>query len=88
MLFTVTATHAFVNPEPTDLSFNEGDKLHVLEMTEDYWWKARDALGKVGMIPSNYIRRDGIESEKYVIASDETMVFGGVLPCVPHWTAG
>lgn len=66
MLFVVKAIHSYSSHAATDLSFKEGDTLSVLVQTEEHWWKARDESGKVGMIPSNYISRLGIESEKWV----------------------
>ena len=41
-----------------DLYFKEGDVLVVLEYTQgNEWWKARNATGKVGLIPVPLIRR-------------------------------
>nr|BAG55524.1 protein tyrosine kinase tec [Monosiga ovata] len=50
---------------PGDLSITEGDKLWVIDQSEPNWWKARDSQGRVGYIPSNYVRQAGIESEAW-----------------------
>ena len=62
-MFEVVAMFQHVATEPSDLSINVGDKLFVLDCTEQHWWKARNALGQVGFVPRNYVRRMGIEAE-------------------------
>lgn len=59
----VRVMYSYTATQPGDLSMNEGDKLVVLEQAEANWWKARDGQGRVGYIPSNYVRPCGIESE-------------------------
>ncbi len=41
------------------------EKLTILDDKEDHWWKARNATGQEGYVPSNYVRKLGIESEMY-----------------------
>eukprot|EP00049_Salpingoeca_infusionum_P023142 m.10570 g.10570 ORF g.10570 m.10570 type:complete len:654 (+) comp5587_c0_seq1:251-2212(+) len=62
-LFVVVVTFEYKALEPHDLSIVPGEKLDVLDDSEDHWWKARNAQGKEGMIPCNYVRREGLESE-------------------------
>lgn len=61
----VRVMYSYTATQPGDLSMAEGDKLVVLEQAEANWWKARDAQGRVGYIPSNYVRPCGIESEPW-----------------------
>eukprot|EP00052_Salpingoeca_macrocollata_P001091 m.23829 g.23829 ORF g.23829 m.23829 type:complete len:677 (-) comp11095_c0_seq1:50-2080(-) len=63
--FEVIAMFAHVATEPTDLSINVGDKLTIMDCTEQHWWKARNAQGQTGFVPRNYVRRLGIESEPW-----------------------
>ena len=59
----VRAMYSYNASQPGDLCITEGDRLTVLDQSEPNWWKARDAQGRVGYIPSNYVRPAGIESE-------------------------
>ncbi|KAJ9086280.1 Transmembrane osmosensor [Entomophthora muscae] len=44
-----------VNPgDSSELSFEKGDILYISE-TQGKWWLARDASGKTGTVPSNFI---------------------------------
>ncbi len=36
-----------------ELSFDEGDLLYILDMSNPDWWKAK-CSGNTGLIPSNY----------------------------------
>jgi hypothetical protein len=55
--------YGYAPTQPGDLPMREGDKLTVIDKSEPNWWKARDAQGRVGFIPSNYVRQCGLESE-------------------------
>ena len=47
----------FVAHDDSMMSFEEGDKLRIIEQPDDGWWKARSADGKrEGYIPSNYVK--------------------------------
>lgn len=51
-----TALFDFAGASPEDLPFKKGDKLTVLNSSEDpNWWLAKNKAGKVGMIPANYV---------------------------------
>eukprot|EP00053_Salpingoeca_punica_P013248 m.119480 g.119480 ORF g.119480 m.119480 type:complete len:715 (-) comp16151_c1_seq2:376-2520(-) len=64
-LFDVVAMFPHTATEPRDLSINVGDKLSILECSEQHWWLARNALGLEGYVPRNYVSRVSIESEPW-----------------------
>jgi proto-oncogene C-crk len=47
----------FFGERITDLPFSCGEVLDVLEKPEEEWWIARNAMGSVGFIPTNYVQR-------------------------------
>jgi len=52
----------FDSKDESMMSFKEGDKLRVLEQTENGWWKASTLDGKTeGYVPANYIKMEGAE---------------------------
>ncbi|XP_071965038.1 osteoclast-stimulating factor 1-like [Antedon mediterranea] len=48
------ALYAYEAQFNDELSFDEGDILYILDMSNDSWWKARSGK-KTGLIPSNYV---------------------------------
>ncbi|XP_016365300.1 tyrosine-protein kinase Fgr isoform X1 [Sinocyclocheilus rhinocerous] len=50
-----------------DLSFQKGEKFHIINNTEGDWWEARSLdTGKSGYIPSNYVAPvDSIQAEEW-----------------------
>ena len=52
----VVTMHRFEGQRVTDLSFERGEVLEVLRIPEEGWWVARNALGTIGLIPSNYVK--------------------------------
>jgi hypothetical protein len=42
--------------DPDELSFTAGQVLVVLEDKGADWFQMRDADGRVGLVPSNYVR--------------------------------
>jgi hypothetical protein len=55
-LYKVKALHDFAEAEPGDLSISAGEILSVLDDQEDpFWWRGRNAAGKIGTFPSNYV---------------------------------
>ncbi|XP_016411384.1 proto-oncogene tyrosine-protein kinase Yrk-like isoform X3 [Sinocyclocheilus rhinocerous] len=50
-----------------DLSFQKGEKFHIINNTEGDWWEARSLdTGKSGYIPSNYVATvDSIQAEEW-----------------------
>lgn len=61
--FEVFAVHAYNASEAHDLSISQGESLFILDCKEEHWWQAQNKQGKVGYIPSNYVRKMGLESE-------------------------
>lgn len=50
-----------------DLSFQKGEKFHIINNTEGDWWEARSlSSGDTGYIPSNYVAPvDSIQAEEW-----------------------
>ncbi|XP_048825037.1 tyrosine-protein kinase Fgr isoform X1 [Lagopus muta] len=50
-----------------DLSFQKGEKFHIINNTEGDWWEARSlSSGATGYIPSNYVAPvDSIQAEEW-----------------------
>ncbi|OXB60261.1 hypothetical protein ASZ78_011081, partial [Callipepla squamata] len=50
-----------------DLSFQKGEKFHIINNTEGDWWEARSlSSGDAGYIPSNYVAPvDSIQAEEW-----------------------
>lgn len=48
------ASFKYVASQSDELSFEEGDTLYIIDMSDpNGWWKAK-CNGKTGLIPSNY----------------------------------
>lgn len=58
------AKYNFKGSTEQDLPFNRGDLLTIICVTKDpNWYKAKNALGREGTIPANYIqKREGVKS--------------------------
>jgi len=62
----VVALFNFKALQAGDLSLTKDSVYTILEYYQAHWWKARDAMGNEGFIPSNYVRRDvGLEGQKW-----------------------
>lgn len=61
----VVAIYDFIGAEQGDLSLIKGEQLTVLDKQTDHWWIAKNSRGESGFIPSNYVRRQGLESESW-----------------------
>ncbi|KAH9249749.1 hypothetical protein BASA81_012556 [Batrachochytrium salamandrivorans] len=49
------AVYAYEAVNSDELSFEVGDRLALVNKTDESWWEMRDALGNTGMVPSNYL---------------------------------
>lgn len=50
----VRAVYKYVAMQEDELSFEEGDMLYIVDMSDpNGWWKAK-CNNRTGMIPSNY----------------------------------
>ena len=47
----------FQGGQPGDLSFVQGERISLLEKVSDDWFRARNAEGHIGIVPTNYIER-------------------------------
>ncbi|KAI8966926.1 hypothetical protein BDF20DRAFT_349866 [Mycotypha africana] len=56
-LATAEALYNYQGEDPaTDLSFNQGDVIEVIEYVNDDWWKGR-LHGKTGIFPQNHVKK-------------------------------
>jgi len=58
VLDVMVALYAFKAQADTELSFSKGDRLEVLDRpaSDPEWFKARNQMGQVGLVPSNYLQ--------------------------------
>ncbi|EDP43280.1 hypothetical protein MGL_2290 [Malassezia globosa CBS 7966] len=52
------ALYTFQGGQPGDLSFVQGERISLLEKVSDDWFRARNAEGHIGIVPTNYIERN------------------------------
>lgn len=57
VLDIMVALYQFKAQNDTELSFNKGDRLEVLDRpaADPEWFKARNQCGQIGLVPSNYL---------------------------------
>ncbi|XP_013405121.1 osteoclast-stimulating factor 1-like [Lingula anatina] len=53
----VRAMYRYEAQQTDELTFDEGDTLYILDMSDSGWWKARCG-DKEGLIPSNYVEEN------------------------------
>ncbi|GAA5914097.1 SH3 domain-containing protein [Sporobolomyces salmoneus] len=51
-----TALYDYKSTDPDDLSFREGDRIRLIEVVSDDWWKG-ELEGRRGIFPSNYAQK-------------------------------
>jgi len=58
VLDVMVALYAFKAQADTELSFSKGDRLEVLDRpaSDPEWFKARNQMGQMGLVPSNYLQ--------------------------------
>jgi uncharacterized protein YgiM (DUF1202 family) len=58
ILEVVTTLYDFDAQNAEELSFRKGEKLDIIEhpLHDPEWWKARNAHGLIGLVPTNYIK--------------------------------
>ncbi|XP_064028612.1 tyrosine-protein kinase Fgr isoform X1 [Pogoniulus pusillus] len=61
------ALYAYEARTEDDLTFQKGEKFHIINNTEGDWWEARSlSSGATGYIPSNYVAPvDSIQAEEW-----------------------
>ena len=47
----------YVAETEEELSISIGETLDIVKQQDDGWWYARNAHGRLGLVPSNYLRR-------------------------------
>jgi hypothetical protein len=52
----VTALFDFAAHEEGEVSFSRGDRVTVLDTTNENWWEG-NVNGKVGLFPANYVSK-------------------------------
>ncbi|XP_064404911.1 tyrosine-protein kinase BTK-like [Halichondria panicea] len=63
--FEVIAMYEYPGLERGDLSLLKGQRVTVFDSTREFWWRARDEKGNEGYIPSNYVKKMGLDSEEW-----------------------
>lgn len=62
----VVALYSFLAVESGDLSLEKGKEYEIVDNSQEHWWKAKDQHGKIGYIPSNYVKeKDLLGLQKY-----------------------
>lgn len=58
VLDIVVALYSFSSNNDQELSFEKGDRLEILDRpaSDPEWYKARNGLGQVGLVPRNYLQ--------------------------------
>jgi len=58
VLDILVALYPFKAQNDTELSFNKGDRLEILDRpaNDPEWFKARNQCGQIGLVPSNYLQ--------------------------------
>jgi len=65
--FTV-ARYPYETQQPDELQLSKGERVIVIEKSNDGWWRGRKDTGEVGWFPSNYMElADGEGSETYAL---------------------
>nr|XP_002127999.2 nephrocystin-1-like isoform X3 [Ciona intestinalis] len=59
----------FQGVQDDDLSIKVGDIVDILSKRDDGWWEAENEEGKVGMVPSTFLKKYEEEEEKEVEVS-------------------
>lgn len=58
VLETVVALYSFTSQNEEELSFTKGEQLEIVDKPENDpdWWKARNQMGELGLVPKNYVQ--------------------------------
>ena len=69
-LLGVTTLYTFKRRTEEELNFEAGESLDIISKDDLDWWKARNRLGQVGLVPSNYVEvvenADPVSSKMYI----------------------
>lgn len=58
ILFVVLALYSFQAQGDEELSFSKDERLDIIEKpsNDPDWWRARNQLGEIGLVPKNYVQ--------------------------------
>lgn len=58
VLDIVVALYSFNSNNDTELSFEKGDRLEIVDrpVTDPEWFRARNQKGQIGLVPRNYLQ--------------------------------
>uniref|UniRef100_H2Y7C8 Cytoplasmic protein n=1 Tax=Ciona savignyi TaxID=51511 RepID=H2Y7C8_CIOSA len=76
---TVVALYDYTAKETAELSIKKNETLVLLD-AKNIWWKVRNSNFKIGLVPSNYLRRDKGKGESLVNRIDSTRGEGKTVP--------
>ena len=64
--FDVIAIYDFTpsSSDNKDLPLTKGQIVHIVNSVRLHWWKARNNKGQEGYVPSNYVKKVGVETEE------------------------
>eukprot|EP00037_Helgoeca_nana_P025821 m.286312 g.286312 ORF g.286312 m.286312 type:complete len:704 (+) comp27051_c0_seq2:220-2331(+) len=63
--YKVVVMYPYEPSQPGDLKAKQGDILHIIDDSEPNWWEAQRDDGTTGFIPSNYVVKQGLQSESW-----------------------
>lgn len=58
ILFVVVALYSFQSQTDEELTFTKDERLDIIErpVNDPDWWRARNQLGEIGLVPKNYVQ--------------------------------
>ena len=62
--FEVVALYDFPPKENVDLPLTKGQRVTIINSSRPHWWRARSEQGIEGYVPSNYVKKVGLETEE------------------------
>ena len=62
--FEVIAMYDYTPSDTVDLPLTKGQVVRIINSVRPHWWKARNNKGQEGYVPSNYVKKVGVETEE------------------------
>jgi tyrosine-protein kinase Tec len=63
--FDVVALYDYAPSDTADLPLTKGQLVRIINSTRPHWWKARNSRNQEGYVPSNYVKKIGMETEDW-----------------------